>query len=102
MFELFYYKLIGINVRERLYIISELFIIDMDGLKLLLREVHRRLGELHRTGKKVDLTSSRLTGQYEKAVEDVSETFNYFVSCLNERRTECLKELEQAYSGQQD
>ena len=56
------------------------------------------LGELHRTGKKVELTSSRLTGQYEKAVAEVSETFNYFVSCLNERRTECLKELEQAYS----
>ena len=31
----------------------------------------------------------------------MAETFNFYVSCLNERRSECLKELEKAYSTQQ-
>merc|ERR1719505_126587 len=72
-----------------------------DGLKALLKETRKKLGELHKTSKTLDFTSSRLSSQYEKAVGEVGETHNFYVSMLGERRAECLKELEKVFSTQQ-
>merc|ERR1711990_473036 len=72
-----------------------------DGLRTLLKETRKKLGELQKTSKKVDFTSSRLSTQYEKAVGEVAETHNFYVSMLGERRGECIKELEKAFSTQQ-
>ena len=72
-----------------------------EGLKALLKETRKKLGELHKTAKTLDFTSSRLSTQYEKAVGEVAETHNFYVSMLGERRGECLKELEKAFSTQQ-
>ena len=69
-----------------------------EGLKALLKETRKKLGELHKTAKTLDFTSSRLSTQYEKAVGEVAETHNFYVSMLGERRGECLKELEKAFS----
>ena len=41
-----------------------------EGLKSLLKETRKKLGELHKTAKNLDFTSSRLSTQYEKAVGD--------------------------------
>ena len=72
-----------------------------EGLASLLIETKRRLVELQKTTKTIDSTSSRLTRQYEKAMGDVAETHNFYISMLGERRAETIKELEKAYGGQQ-
>merc|ERR1719209_2736011 len=72
-----------------------------EGLKALLKETRKKLGELHKTSKTLDFTSSRLATQYDKALGEVGETHNFYVSMLGERRGECLKELEKAFSTQQ-
>merc|ERR1719495_592869 len=72
-----------------------------DGLRALLNETRKKLGELQKTSKTVDFTSSRLSTQYEKALGEVGETHNFYVSMLGERRAECIKDLEKAFSTQQ-
>ena len=72
-----------------------------EGFKALIKKARKNLGELHKTVKTLDFTSSRLSTQYEKAVGEVAETHNFYVSMLGERRGECLKELEKAFSTQQ-
>ena len=37
----------------------------------------------------------RLTGQYQKAMSEVNETYQFYVSMLEERRAEISRELEQ-------
>ena len=44
---------------------------------------------------------TRLTSQYDKAVAEVNETFNFYMSILAERKVEVLKELEKLYSTKQ-
>ena len=44
---------------------------------------------------------TRLTSQYDKAVAEVNETFNFYMSMLAERKVEVLKELEKLYSTKQ-
>ena len=72
-----------------------------DGLKALLKETRKKLGELQKTSKTLDFTSSRLSTQYEKAFGEVGETHNFYVSMLGERRAESIKDLEKAFSTQQ-
>jgi hypothetical protein len=43
----------------------------------------------------------RLASQYQKAVSEVNETYQFYVSMLEERRAELTRELEQAYSTKQ-
>ena len=43
----------------------------------------------------------RLTSQYDKAVAEVNETFNFYMSMLAERKVEVVKELEKLYSTKQ-
>ena len=38
---------------------------------------------------------SRLASQYQKAVSEVNETYQFYVSMLEERRAEVSRELEQ-------
>ena len=71
------------------------------GLAKLFKESKNKLCELHKTSKTVDLTSSRLTSQYDRAMAEVAETYNFYMSMLGERRAEVIKELEKAYSNQQ-
>jgi len=71
------------------------------GLRAMLKETRKKLEELQKTSKTLDFTSSRLSTQYEKAVGEVAETYNFYVSMLGERRGECIKELEKAFGTQQ-
>ena len=45
--------------------------------------------------------STRLTSQYDKAIAEVNETFNFYMSMLAERKVEVVKELEKLYSTKQ-
>ena len=42
-----------------------------------------------------------MTGQYEKAVAEVTETFNFYMSMLAERKAEVEKELVKLYNSKQ-
>ena len=43
----------------------------------------------------------RLSSQYQKSLDEVNETFQFYVSMLEERKAEVVRELEQAYSSKQ-
>ena len=43
----------------------------------------------------------RLSSQYQKSLSEVNETFQFYVSMLDERKAEIARELEQAYSSKQ-
>ena len=43
----------------------------------------------------------RLSSQYQKSLDEVNETFQFYVSMLEERKAEVLRDLDQAYSGKQ-
>ena len=45
--------------------------------------------------------ASRLSSQYQKSLSEVNETFQFYVSMLEERKAEIARELEQAYSSKQ-
>ena len=47
------------------------------------------------------MQSFRLTSQYDKAIAEVNETFNFYMSMLAERKMEVVKELEKLYSTKQ-
>jgi len=74
---------------------------SMDSMRTLLKESRKKLAELTKTTKSVDFASSRLSSQYEKAVGEVSETYNFYLSMLGEKRMEMIKELEKFYSSKQ-
>merc|ERR1719357_1820332 len=42
-----------------------------------------------------------LTSQYDKAIGEVDETFNFYMSMLAERKLEVVKEIEKLYSSKQ-
>ena len=49
----------------------------------------------------LEATSYRLSSQYKKAMEEVNETYQFYVAMLQERRVEIIKELEQSFSSKQ-
>ena len=42
-----------------------------------------------------------MSSQYQKSLDEVNETFQFYVSMLEERKAEVVKDLEQAYSSKQ-
>ena len=51
--------------------------------------------------KNLEATSTRLSSQYRKAIDEVNETYQFYVSMIQERKTEIMKELEKAFSTKQ-
>ena len=49
----------------------------------------------------LEATSYRLSSQYKKAMDEVNETYQFYVAMLQERRVEIVKELEQSFSSKQ-
>jgi len=74
---------------------------SIDGVKKMVKEAKKKLNELQKTVKSVDYSSTRLTSQYDKAIAEVNETFNFYMSMLAERKIEVVKELEKLYSSKQ-
>jgi len=74
---------------------------NIESIKKIAKEGRKKLNELQKTVKSVDYSSSRLTSQYDKAVAEVTETYNFYMSMLAERKVEVEKELEKLYSSKQ-
>merc|ERR1719430_2084704 len=65
--------------------------------KIETREISLLQGQ---TGS-VDYSSSRLSSQYDKAMGEVDETYNFYMSMLAERKLDVTKEIEKLYSTKQ-
>ena len=51
--------------------------------------------------KNLESTSSRLSAQYNKAQNEINETFQYYTTLLEERKAEIMRELDGHYSMKQ-
>merc|ERR1711942_130962 len=67
---------------------------NIDNVRKMVKDAKKKLNELHKTIKSVDYSSSRLSSQYEKATGEVTETFNFYMSMLAERKLDVTKEIE--------
>merc|ERR1719430_3000082 len=74
---------------------------SIDAVRRMVKEAKKKLNELKKTIKSVDYSSSRLTTQYDKAVSEVDETYNFYMSMLAERKLDVTKEIEKLYSTKQ-
>jgi len=74
---------------------------SIESVRKMVKEGKKKLNDLQKTIKSVDYSSSRLTSQYDKAVGEVDETFNFYMSMLAERKLEVVKEIEKLYSSKQ-
>jgi len=74
---------------------------SIESVRKMVKDGKKKLNELQKTIKSVDYSSSRLTSQYDKAVGEVDETFNFYMSMLAERKLEVVKEIEKLYSSKQ-
>jgi len=74
---------------------------SIDAVRRMVKEAKKKLNELRKTIKSVDYSSSRLSSQYDKAMGEVDETYNFYMSMLAERKLDVTKEIEKLYSTKQ-
>merc|ERR1719153_1854073 len=74
---------------------------SIDAVRRMVKEAKKKLNELRKTIKSVDYSSSRLSSQYDKAMGEVEETYNFYMSMLAERKLDVTKEIEKLYSTKQ-
>jgi len=74
---------------------------SIEAVRKMVKEAKKKLNELRKTIKSVDYSSSRLSSQYDKAMGEVDETYNFYMSMLAERKLDVTKEIEKLYSTKQ-
>jgi len=74
---------------------------ELDAVNKMISEGKLKANEIRNNLKNLETTSHRLGNQYQKALSEVNETYQFYVSMLDERRMEIARELEQAYSSKQ-
>merc|ERR1719357_1507506 len=74
---------------------------SIDAVRRMVKEAKKKLNELKKTIKSVDYSSSRLSSQYDKAMGEVDETYNFYMSMLAERKLDVTKGIEKLYSTKQ-
>jgi len=74
---------------------------ELDSVNKLISDGKLKANEIRNNLKNLETTSTRLSSQYQKSLGEVNETFQFYVSMLEERKAEIVRELEQAYSSKQ-
>ena len=74
---------------------------ELDSVNKLISDGKLKANEIRNNLKNLETTSTRLSSQYQKSLSEVNETFQFYVSMLEERKAEIARELEQAYSSKQ-
>jgi len=74
---------------------------ELDAINKLISDGKQKANEIRNNLKNLETTSTRLSCQYQKSLGEVTETFQFYVSMLEERKAEIGRELEQAYSSKQ-
>merc|ERR1719210_2893968 len=74
---------------------------ELDSVNKLISDGKAKANDIRNNLKNLEATSTRLSSQYQKSLDEVNETFQFYVSMLEERRAEVLRDLDQAYSSKQ-
>ncbi|KAK3577083.1 hypothetical protein CHS0354_037112 [Potamilus streckersoni] len=82
------------------------FIMDVGDKQLdVLRHVEEdakvKINELRSSTKGIEHILNRLQVQYHKAQNDINDTYNFYRAMLEERKQDCLKELDQVFNAKQ-
>ncbi|GAB1602348.1 brain tumor ncl-1-like [Argonauta hians] len=82
------------------------FILDVsdkqvDILRRLSDDAKAKASDLRQIAKGIEHINSRLQIQYQKAQEDITETYNFFRAVIEERKQEVQRELDQVFNGKQ-
>ena len=73
---------------------------DLEKINQIIVEGKIKGAEISNT-RNLEATSFRLSSQYRKALDEVNETYQFYVSRIQERKNEILQELEQSFSNKQ-
>lgn len=74
---------------------------QMDMLRHLVDEAKVKANNLRGSAKGMEHSSNRVQILYHKAQNEVNDTFNFYHSMLEERKGECMKELDSMYNTKQ-
>eukprot|EP00096_Caligus_rogercresseyi_P005867 TRINITY_DN21915_c0_g1_i1.p1 TRINITY_DN21915_c0_g1~~TRINITY_DN21915_c0_g1_i1.p1 ORF type:complete len:900 (+),score=275.50 TRINITY_DN21915_c0_g1_i1:221-2920(+) len=74
---------------------------QLEPVNSLVQEGHHKATEIRANLKNLEMTSSRLKGQFNKAHSEIIDTFQFFTSVIEERKNELIRELEVLYSSRQ-
>lgn len=60
-----------------------------------------KANDLRGSAKSIEHSTNKIQVQYQKALNEINDTYNYFRTLLEDRKQEALKELESAYNSKQ-
>lgn len=72
---------------------------QVGNLRHLQMEAKSKCLELQELSASIKMIDIHLYSQYHKAQNEINETYNFFRTVLDERKTEVLAELEEAFNG---
>ncbi|QQP39241.1 Brain tumor proteinlike, partial [Caligus rogercresseyi] len=72
---------------------------QLEPVNSLVQEGHHKATEIRANLKNLEMTSSRLKGQFNKAHSEIIDTFQFFTSVIEERKNELIRELETSLSN---
>ena len=74
---------------------------EVEQLQQLSEQCKVKANDLRGSAKNIEHSSNRLQIHFQKAQNEVNETYNFYRSMLEERKQEALKELDSAYNAKQ-
>ncbi|KAJ6649247.1 B-box type zinc finger protein ncl-1 [Pseudolycoriella hygida] len=72
---------------------------QIESLLQIVTEVRSKANDLRSVIKNCENNAQRIQIQYNKAQNEISETYQFYISMLEERKQELLKELENSYNA---
>lgn len=72
---------------------------QVENLLQIVNEVRSKASDMRAIIKSAENMSARIQGQYTKAQNEITDTYQFYRSMLDERKTELLKELENVYNA---
>lgn len=78
---------------------SDTLILKVEQLNRMVDDGRLKMSELNVTLKTLDHVTSRLQLQHSKAMNEISEAFQFYLSMLEETKQEFLKELDDIFNS---
>lgn len=72
---------------------------QVENLLQIVNEVRNKASDMRAIIKSAENMSARIQNQYTKAQNEITDTYQFYRSMLDERKTELLKELENVYNA---
>ena len=74
---------------------------ELDSISHVVHDGKSKASEIRSQLKNLESTSSRLSAQYNKAQNEINETFQYYTTLLEERKAEIMRDLDGHYTMKQ-